>query len=38
MDALFAGYSDDELALILDFADRANALTLERIIRLRTKP
>ena len=34
-DALFATYSDQELALILDFATRANGLTLEQIARLR---
>jgi DNA-binding MarR family transcriptional regulator len=36
MDALLARYSDDELALLLDFATRANAVTLEQIGRLRS--
>jgi DNA-binding MarR family transcriptional regulator len=37
MAELFARYSDDELALILDFAGRANAITMEQIARLRAK-
>jgi DNA-binding MarR family transcriptional regulator len=37
MDELFARYSDEELALILDFATRANAITLEQIARLRAE-
>jgi DNA-binding MarR family transcriptional regulator len=35
MDALAARYSDEELAVILDFATRANARTLEEIAKLR---
>jgi DNA-binding MarR family transcriptional regulator len=37
MDALFARYSDDELALLLDFATRANVITQEQIARLRSE-
>ena len=32
---LLARYDDEELALLLDFATRANAMTLEEIARLR---
>jgi DNA-binding MarR family transcriptional regulator len=35
MDELFGGYSDAQLALILDFATRSNAIALEEITRLR---
>ncbi len=37
MDELFARYTDDELALILDFASSANAITVEQVARLRAK-
>jgi DNA-binding MarR family transcriptional regulator len=37
MDALFARYSDDELAVLLDFATRANVVTNEQIKRLRSE-
>ena len=37
MAELFARYTDDELALILDFARRANVITLDQIARLRAK-
>jgi DNA-binding MarR family transcriptional regulator len=35
MDALFERYNDDELALLLDFATRANDITTAQIKRLR---
>jgi DNA-binding MarR family transcriptional regulator len=35
--ALLARYSDDELALILDFWQRANAMTQEQIVRIRAE-
>jgi DNA-binding MarR family transcriptional regulator len=38
MDELYASYSDDQLAVILDFAARANAIVLEQITRLRAAP
>jgi DNA-binding MarR family transcriptional regulator len=38
IDGLLAGYSDDQLALLLDFSTRANAVTLEQITRLRSEP
>jgi hypothetical protein len=37
MAVLFARYGDDELALLLDFAGRANAISMEQIARLRAK-
>ncbi len=36
MDELFASYTDEQLIVILDFATRANAITLENITRLRS--
>jgi DNA-binding MarR family transcriptional regulator len=37
MDRMLAGYSDEQLALLLDFSTRANAITLEQIARLRSE-
>jgi DNA-binding MarR family transcriptional regulator len=37
MGALLDRYSEAELALLLDFAERANAITLEQIARLRAE-
>jgi DNA-binding MarR family transcriptional regulator len=37
MDALYASYSDEQLAVILDFSARANAIVLEQIARLRAE-
>lgn len=34
---LLARYGDEEVALVLDFAARANALTLAEIAKLRAK-
>ncbi len=37
MDGLLDRYSDAELALLLDVADRANAITMERVARIRAE-
>lgn len=37
MNALFARYTDEELALILDFSTRASSIALEHITRLRAE-
>jgi hypothetical protein len=37
IDELFATYSDEQLALILYFANRANAIVVQQIARLRSE-
>jgi DNA-binding MarR family transcriptional regulator len=38
MQELFARYTDEQLATILDFATRANEITIQQIARLRSEP